>query len=55
MSATNAFETAFLGLVFTNAPAANIGDATGLRGSVVLSGREANYLNLQRVKNTKLC
>ena len=33
MSATNAFETAILNLVFANANAANIGDATGLRGS----------------------
>lgn len=33
MSATNAFETALLSLIFENANAANIGDATGLRGS----------------------
>lgn len=33
MSATNAFETAILSLIFENANAANIGDATGLRGS----------------------
>lgn len=33
MSATNAFETALLNLIFANASAANIGDATGLRGS----------------------
>lgn len=33
MSATNAFETALLQLIFTNTNAANIGDATGLRGS----------------------
>lgn len=33
MSATNAFETDLLELIFTNANAANIGDATGLRGS----------------------
>jgi len=33
MSKTNAFETAFLGLVFENANIANVGDATGLRGS----------------------
>jgi len=33
MSATDAFETALLGLIFTNADAANVGDATGLRGS----------------------
>jgi hypothetical protein len=33
MSATNAFETKILALYLTNADAANIGDATGLRGS----------------------
>lgn len=33
MSATNAFETSLLGLLFTNVNAANVGDATGLRGS----------------------
>lgn len=33
MSATNAFETALLGLIITNANAANVGDATGLQGS----------------------
>ncbi len=33
MSATNAFETALLALIYQNANAANIGDATGLRGS----------------------
>lgn len=33
MSATDAFETALLGLIITNANAANVGDATGLRGS----------------------
>lgn len=33
MSATNAFETSLLGLFFTNVDAANVGDATGLRGS----------------------
>lgn len=33
MSASNAFETALLALLFTNSNAANIGDATGLRGS----------------------
>lgn len=33
MSATNAFESAVLSLIFENANAANIGDATGLRGS----------------------
>jgi hypothetical protein len=34
MSATNALETAILALLFNNTNAANIGDATGLRGSV---------------------
>ena len=33
MSATNAFEDKILSLYLTNADAANIGDATGLRGS----------------------
>jgi hypothetical protein len=33
MSATNAFETSLLGLIITNVDAANVGDATGLRGS----------------------
>lgn len=33
MSKSNTFETGFLNLVFTNADLANIGDATGLRGS----------------------
>ena len=33
MSATNAFETALLSLIFGNTNAANVGDATGLRGS----------------------
>lgn len=33
MSASNAFETALLSLIFTNTNAANVGDATGLRGS----------------------
>jgi hypothetical protein len=33
MSKSNAFETAYLGLVFNNTNIANIGDATGLRGS----------------------
>lgn len=33
MSKTNAFETAFLSHVFENADIANVGDATGLRGS----------------------
>lgn len=33
MSATNAFEAGILSLVFENANYANVGDATGLRGS----------------------
>jgi hypothetical protein len=33
MSKTNAFETAFLQHLFENANIANVGDATGLRGS----------------------
>ena len=33
MSKSNAFETAYLQLVFQNSNIANIGDATGLRGS----------------------
>jgi hypothetical protein len=33
MSASNAFETQLLQLIFNNTNAANIGDATGLRGS----------------------
>lgn len=33
MSASNAFETALLALIFNNTNATNIGDATGLRGS----------------------
>lgn len=33
MSATNAFENGILSLVFENANYANVGDATGLRGS----------------------
>ncbi len=33
MSATNAFETSILSLIFTNSDIATIGDATGLRGS----------------------
>lgn len=33
MSATNAFETDILTLIFNNTNIANIGDATGLRGS----------------------
>lgn len=34
MSATNAFETSLLGLLFTNVAAANVGDAGGLQPSV---------------------
>jgi len=33
MSATNAFETSLLGLIITNADAANVGDAAGLQNS----------------------
>lgn len=33
MSATNAFESSLLSLIFENANAANVGDGTGLRGS----------------------
>lgn len=33
MSATNAFETGILNLIFANSNYANVGDATGLRGS----------------------
>lgn len=33
MSATNAFEAGILSLIFENANYANVGDATGLRGS----------------------
>lgn len=33
MSKSNAFETAFLSLIFENANIANVGDATGVRGS----------------------
>lgn len=33
MSATNAFETDLLELIFTNTNIANVGDSTGLRGS----------------------
>lgn len=33
MSATNGFETSLLSLIFANANIANVGDATGLRGS----------------------
>jgi hypothetical protein len=33
MSATNSFESALMSLLFENANVANVGDATGLRGS----------------------
>ena len=33
MSATNVFENGLLSLIFENANYANVGDATGLRGS----------------------
>lgn len=33
MSASNAFESSILGLILNNANIANVGDATGLRGS----------------------
>lgn len=33
MSATNAFETSLLGLIFNNTDAANVGDAAGLQNS----------------------
>lgn len=33
MSKSNAFETAFLSLIFENSNIANLGDATGVRGS----------------------
>src|SRR6476646_1542351 len=35
MSATNVFETGILALTFQNANYANVGDATGIRGSTV--------------------
>lgn len=43
MSATNAFENALLSLIFENANIANIGDATGLRGS---STAGVHYISL---------
>jgi hypothetical protein len=65
MSATNSFETALLNHLFTNANIANIGDATGLRGSTSAgsywialfttaptestAGTEANYTGYARV------
>jgi hypothetical protein len=36
MSKSNAFETALLALIFDNANIANVGDATGLRGSTTV-------------------
>lgn len=36
MSASNTFETALLNLIFNNSNIANIGDATGLRGSTTV-------------------
>lgn len=36
MSKSNAFETAILALIFDNANIANVGDATGLRGSTTV-------------------
>jgi hypothetical protein len=35
MSKSNAFETEILSLIFNNTPIANLGDATGIRGSTV--------------------
>lgn len=65
MSATNAFETELLTLLFNNTNVANIGDATGLRGSTAAGsysialytaaptesaqGTEANYTGYARV------
>lgn len=43
MSKSNAWETALLNLVFNNTNAANIGDATGLRGSTTVGSL---YLSL---------
>lgn len=43
MSASNAFETGILGLIFQNTNYANIGDATGLRGS---TGAGSFYISL---------
>lgn len=39
MSASNSFETAMLLLYFNNTNHANVGDATGLRGSTAWSRR----------------
>ena len=65
MSKTNDFETAFLANIFTNANIANVGDATGVRGSTTAgnlhialfttnpgetgAGTEANYTSYGRV------
>jgi len=65
MSATNSFETSLLNLIFTNANIANVGDATGLRGSSTAAnlhialytttpgestaGTEANFTGYARV------
>jgi hypothetical protein len=65
MSATNAFETSLLTLLFNNTNLANVGDATGLRGSTAAgsffialyttaptdstAGTEANYTGYARV------
>lgn len=65
MSATNSFETALLQHIFQNANIANIGDATGLRGSTAAGnifvalftaaptetggGTEASYTGYARV------
>lgn len=43
MSKSNAFETAFLALIFNNDNIANLGDATGVRGS---SSAGSLYLSL---------
>lgn len=43
MSASNAFESALLSLIFENTNLANVGDATGLRGS---SGAGVFYISL---------
>lgn len=65
MSATNNFETNLLKHIFNNDPVANVGDATGLRGSTTAgsifvalftsdpgetaAGIETTYTNYQRV------
>jgi hypothetical protein len=50
MSATNAFETSVLNLILTNANIANIGDATGLRGS---SSAGVFYISLHTADPTE--